>query len=426
MAYVSKRGDRFTAYYRDRSGRRRSAGTFDKEAEALRQAQIAEEHGLDGGYKASLTLEAYVEAWLPKADLMPITKKNYKSILETYVIPKMGKKKVNQIKRHQVRELLEALRQEGVGASTRMQVKASLGSAFKALVEEDQLEANPAHKIKIKRIDSNDLRHVLDPIEFKKIQKELPNDASKLFASFLVLSGCRFGEATELRVKDINFKSGEVYVQRRVSDLGAKHNDGERFKVIEATKSGHKRVVVVSKALLADMQKYVSFNSLTKNNLLFPACLIKPEVMVEVMSRNTSTTKTFTSGDRTYKHGTNYAYVHGLCRCEQCRDAVRKYRQSNRTKEAQAKAITNSSGHLARDTWRTIWVEAIAKSGIEWSPRTHDLRHANATALLKNGVDLHEVKERLGHQSIKTTERYLHRLRHQQSKAAEVVDDFRE
>jgi len=59
-----------------------------------------------------------------------------------------------------------------------------------------------------------------------------------------------------------------------------------------------------------------------------------------------------------------------------------------------------------------------------WYPRTHDLRHANATQLLKNGVDVHEVKERLGHQSIKTTERYLHRVRHQKSKASEVVNDF--
>jgi site-specific recombinase XerD len=45
---------------------------------------------------------------------------------------------------------------------------------------------------------------------------------------------------------------------------------------------------------------------------------------------------------------------------------------------------------------------------------------------LKGGVDVHEVKERLGHQSITTTERYLHRIRHQQSKAAEVVNDFLE
>jgi site-specific recombinase XerD len=44
--------------------------------------------------------------------------------------------------------------------------------------------------------------------------------------------------------------------------------------------------------------------------------------------------------------------------------------------------------------------------------------------LLKNGVDLHEVKERLGHSSIRTTEVYLHRLKHQQSKASEAIAEF--
>ena len=69
-------------------------------------------------------------------------------------------------------------------------------------------------------------------------------------------------------------------------------------------------------------------------------------------------------------------------------------------------------------------MRAIAEAGLSWIPRTHDLRHANATMLLKNGVDVHEVKERLGHSSIQTTERYLHRVQHLKSKAAEAVSEF--
>jgi site-specific recombinase XerD len=40
----------------------------------------------------------------------------------------------------------------------------------------------------------------------------------------------------------------------------------------------------------------------------------------------------------------------------------------------------------------------------------HDLRHAHASWLLAGGADLQVVKERLGHASIVTTERYLHSL----------------
>lgn len=40
--------------------------------------------------------------------------------------------------------------------------------------------------------------------------------------------------------------------------------------------------------------------------------------------------------------------------------------------------------------------------------KPHDLRHTRATNWLKDGVDLIKIKERLGHASIATTERYTH------------------
>jgi site-specific recombinase XerD len=42
--------------------------------------------------------------------------------------------------------------------------------------------------------------------------------------------------------------------------------------------------------------------------------------------------------------------------------------------------------------------------------RVNDLRHAHASWLLAGGADLQVVKERLGHGSILTTQKYLHSL----------------
>ena len=427
MAYVVKRGDRYTGYYR-KGGKRLSAGTWANETEALYHAMKAQESGSDQPSRANMRLSDFVDRWLPNADLMPITKKGYGSVLRTHVLPRIGHRRLNQIDRRSIRELLDDLRSEGVGSATIGQVKASLGSALQQLVDAEELASNPTHGLKIKKV-SSDFQNVLDPDEFKRIVIHLPTEGAQLFAKFLIASGCRFGEASEIRVKDINFKSGEVYVQRRASDVGMSNTkNGSRIMVIEATKSGHKRSVTLSKALLQEIKAYVSAKALAKDHLLFPKALVLAEGKIRD-SREPMLTRPFEKAGKQFQHGTTYAYGHGGCRCDLCKESVRKYRAKARAKAKpyqKQSHTTNETSHLSRDVWRTTWNKAIAKSGIDWQPRTHDLRHANATQLLKNGVDVHEVKERLGHQSIKTTERYLHRIRNQRSKAGELANDYLE
>ena len=419
--YAVKRGDRWTGYYR-KGGKRLSAGTYATETEAKYHALRAEQSLSDQPSRANMTLSEYLKEWLVSVDLLPITKKGYASILARYVVPEIGDLKVSQISARTTSELLSRLQCRGVGQATLGQVKASLGSAFKGLVQTGEISVNPTHGLKV-RVRHADLDSVLEPEEFKQVVKHLPNKETQLFARFLVASGCRFGEATELRVKDINFKTGELFVQRRVSDLGASHT--RRFMVVDATKSGHKRSLMLSKALLQEISEHVSTKALSKEDLLFPRSILLTASKLEPSLGAKPYQKPFGKNGKQFKHGTLYAYTHGGCRCGECQKSVREYRQKAKPYQKPKRFIDQTS-HLPRDVWRTIWNKAIAKSGIGWYPRTHDLRHANATQLLKNGVDVHEVKERLGHRSIKTTERYLHRIRNQQSKAGEIANDFLE
>ncbi|WP_268761714.1 tyrosine-type recombinase/integrase, partial [Frankia sp. AvcI1] len=56
---------------------------------------------------------------------------------------------------------------------------------------------------------------------------------------------------------------------------------------------------------------------------------------------------------------------------------------------------------------KQVWHPAVEAAGIGRRVRVHDLRHAHASWLLAGGADLQVVKERLGHGSIATTQRYL-------------------
>ena len=422
MAYVVQRGDRFTSYYRH-AGKRCSAGTYDSRAEAERSGTLAELlDSVPMGKNNASTIGAYFDRWIEGADLMPITKKNYTLLFNKYIRIRVGDRSLEDIRRANLLMLLSSLKAQGVPASTRSQIKACIGSMYRSVLEEGLIQGgNPSHGITITQNQPN-IQNVLEPEDFKKILANLLTQGEKLLAQFLVSSGCRFGEATEIRVKDFNFTTGEVYVQRRVSDLGASHNNGKRFKVIEGTKSGRKRSVTLSKALIHEIEAYVTSKSLRKDDLLFPRTIVLTAGKLESSRGTEKSLGSFSKDGKLFQHGTLYAYTHGACRCQTCGEAVRKYRQS----KSKQKPMIDDTSHLPREVWRNTWNKAIAKSGIGWTPRTHDLRHANATQLLKNGVDLHEVKERLGHQSIKTTERYLHRIRHQQSTAGELTNDFME
>jgi len=68
-----------------------------------------------------------------------------------------------------------------------------------------------------------------------------------------------------------------------------------------------------------------------------------------------------------------------------------------------------SGAPLSRATFNTrYWRPAVARSGIDFPVRMHDLRHAHASWLLAGGTDLKSVMERMGHAQIQTTQKYLH------------------
>ena len=86
----------------------------------------------------------------------------------------------------------------------------------------------------------------------------------------------------------------------------------------------------------------------------------------------------------------------------------------------------NSDGHIPRWWFRThVWLPAVEAAGMPWSVTLHGLRHAHASWLLAGGADLEVIKERLGHSSIVTTQKYLGTLDETDETAIEALSRIR-
>jgi site-specific recombinase XerD len=132
---------------------------------------------------------------------------------------------------------------------------------------------------------------------------------------------------------------------------------------------------------------------------------------------------------RRYQHGTLSGYNAGRCRCRHCKDACAHYRARRRSAGKDSPRIPRSvdtDGHIGKDWFRrNVWLPALKSAALDFHVRVHDLRHAHASWLLAGGADLQVVKERLGHGSIITTQKYLHTLPDADSTAVNALERVR-
>lgn len=452
MAHVRARNNgRFTGYF-EIGDRVRSAGTFDTYEEAYVRALDAQKTGLaplarvtTPSHPLRQTYRVYAERWMQdNPGVSERTLRGYRGNMTNHVFPIIGNIKVADITRATIVGMLDKLEALGISAGVRAQCKAAVGSSFKPLVEQDLLPVSPTHGVKVLLPPPPDF-DLVEPEDFQQIMAHLPTEGARLFATFLITTGARFGEAAEIRVTDINPRKRQVYIRRRVVEMSGFAKDGSRFHVVDGTKPGEQfgRKIRIPVAVSVDLVRWIEDHDMGEDDLLFPKHLITPGAHHDTSIVHPG--RTFQKDGKAYRHGTAHGYTGGKCRCDNCRAALRRYRRELRRRQRieaaqqrsgasqpssrpsakdHGRTTANYTGHLPNDKWRLVWRAAVKASGLGWYPRTHDLRHACATHLVARGVSLTEVQRMLGHQSIDTTMRYQHEVEWMTSKAAEMTEEF--
>ncbi|HYB87714.1 MAG TPA: tyrosine-type recombinase/integrase [Streptosporangiaceae bacterium] len=235
----------------------------------------------------------------------------------------------------------------------------------------------------------------------------------KLLVETAIESGLRWGELAELRPRDLDFRTGVLTVSRVVVELCPRfHPEGHRFLIKQYPKDREHRRLRLGAGIVAKINAHIAEHGLGDDDLLFamPELPARSAVRAVADPATLGLTSPNESGRR-YRHGTLSAYAAGRCRCEHCRGAYASYRAQRRAAgrdQPRHPRVAQTDGHIPRWWFRLrIWLPAVEAAQLPTSTTVHGLRHAHASWLLAGGADLQVVKERLGHSSIVTTQKYL-------------------
>lgn len=428
---------RYTAYYLDTQGRERSAGTFATRRDADRSWQQVEATHAAGRpndpRRGRMSFRIYVDdVWFPHHVLEPSTRQSYRYNLDRHILPTFGAMKMSTILPLHVRQWVTAMVAAGVSSATIRHNKIVLSAVFTTALNDFVIALHPCRGVKSPTVPVKEYR-ILTPEEFDRLHAALGSPAAQLLVETAVESGLRWGELIELRLRDVHQPSGIVTVTRSVAEVQPQFGtNGERFIVKPYPKGRRSRRFRLHPRLVAALMAYAEARGKELDDLLF--------TYDDIASRPTGPPLALASagdlgltepiaGRGRYRHGTLSAYTAGRCRCVHCRAGFAEYRARRRAAghdEPRGVRTRQTDGHLPRDWFRRqLWLPACLAAGIDPPIRLHDLRHSHASWLLAGGADLQVVKERLGHRSIATTEKYLHTLPDADESALAALDRVR-
>jgi integrase len=329
---------RYTAYYLDLRGQERSAGTFPNK-KAADKAWQDEEAKVRAGKpgnpsRGKQTFEAYVmDKWLPHHLLEPGVRSNYASHIRNHLLPFFGSMKMRDIMPELVREWVTWMKGKDASAQTIKYSKGSvLNAIFTTALEDEVVTIHPSHGVKIPPAPEKP-RRIITPAQFDRLYQALPDADAQLLVETDIESGLRWGELTEVRVRDIDFATCILTVSRAVVELTAEdHPDGGRFLVKDYPKDKEYRRFKLSQQITAKIHAHVAAKGLGSDDLIFtyqPPThnrTRRPDLAAAPLPGMTEPNEL----GRRYRHGTLTAYNAAKCRCDHCRGAYADYRARRR------------------------------------------------------------------------------------------------
>lgn len=308
-----------------------------------------------------LTVGEYLTKWLSTKKVAPLTHRGYEQIIRNYLIPHLGKIKLQDLRAYHVKALYADMG-ENKGAQVKklsnrtiQHTGTVLRMALRDAVEVDNLIAvNPAARVKLPQV----ITKIPTPYsreELNRLLKAAEGHRLYFFFRLAAYTGARRSELCALRWSD--FDGDAVIISKsRVSD-------GKNVIEQDRTKGGlnHQRRVPLDADTVKEFYAHKERQALERLYL----------------------------GDDVWQD-TGYVFV------------------------------SENGEPIHPDTVTRIFSKLQKKAGLRYN-RLHDTRHTHATELLRSGENLHVVAHRLGHRDAMVTATiYAHVDNEQAANASET------
>jgi integrase len=149
-------------------------------------------------------------------------------------LPALGNKQLGAVTKADGKVFLADIRAAGKGAATINAVRRLLHRLFAVAVEEDRIAKNPVSGVEVQRVDPREPRFLTQD-EVRSIVVEVP-DRYRALVFFLAFTRLRIGEASALRVKNLDLMTRAVRVVESSPEVGGR-------KYVGPTKTSKPRTV---------------------------------------------------------------------------------------------------------------------------------------------------------------------------------------
>jgi len=168
------------------------------------------------GLSEDLSVEEWMNHWLEyiaSERVRPTTLQGYAKMSRVWIVPYLGKYRLNKLKEDHIRALYREMKLQGKSTATIYQSHAVLARALNVALQESRIVRNPAAIMDAPKIEKNH-RLPLTLIEAKMVLASL--DGNPLAARWVaaVLMGMRQGEALGLKWEDVDFENKTISIKR--------------------------------------------------------------------------------------------------------------------------------------------------------------------------------------------------------------------